>query len=102
MKNAVQQDLKSYSSVLTRSCSSALSSKKLEAVVRKVAVTEDMSKNAIVYGLAETEHEKFLEKVEEVLAEIGERPKLTNWCRVGKKKDTVIRPEDLVEQLRSC
>jgi len=92
VKNTVQQELKSYSSVLTRSCSSALSSKKLEAVVRKVAVTEDMSKNAIVYGLAETEHEKLLEKVEEVLAEIGERPKLTNCCRVGTKKDTVIRP----------
>jgi hypothetical protein len=30
----------------------------------------------------ETEHEKLLEKVEEVLAEIGEKPKLTNCTRV--------------------
>ena len=69
-----------------------LSSKKLEAVVKKVTVTEEMSRNANVYGLAETEHEKLLEKVEEVLAEIGERPKLTNFSRVGTKRDKVIRP----------
>ncbi len=92
MKDTVQQELKSYSSVLTKSCSSALSSRKLEAVVRKVAVAEDMSRNAIVYGLAETEHEKLLEKVEEVLAEIGEKPKLTNCSRVGTKRDNAIRP----------
>ena len=92
VKNTVQQVLKSYSSVLTKSCSSALSSKKLEAVVRKVTVTEDMGKNAIVYGLPETKHENLLEKVEEVLAEIGERPKLTNCCRVGTQRDKAIRP----------
>jgi len=92
VKNTVQDELKSYSSVLTKSCSNALSSKKLEAVVKKVTVTEEMSKNAIVYGLVETEHEKLLEKVEEVLAEIGERPKLTNCSRVGIKRDNVIRP----------
>ena len=49
-------------------------------------------KNAIVYGLVETEHEKLLEKVEEVLAEIGEKPKLTNCTRVGTKREKVIRP----------
>ena len=94
VKTTVQQELKSYSSVVSKSCSTALSSKKLEAVVRKVAVTEDMSKNAIVYGLAEIEHEKLLEKVEEVLAEIGERLKLakTNCSRVGTKRENVIRP----------
>ena len=92
VKTTVQQELKSYSSVVSKSCSTALSSKKLEAVVRKVAVTEDMGKNAIVYGLAETEHEKLQEKVEEVLAEIGERPKLTNCSRVGTKRDNVSRP----------
>ena len=92
VKTTVQQELKSYSSVVSKSCSSALSSKKLEAIVRKVAVTEDMGKNAIVYGLAETEHEKLQEKVEEVLAEIGEKPKLTNCSRVGTTRDNVSRP----------
>jgi hypothetical protein len=92
VKNTVQEELKSYSSVLQRGCSNALSSKKLEAVIKKVSVTEEMSKNAIVYGLVETEHEKLLEKVEEVLAEIGEKPKLTNCTRVGTKREKVVRP----------
>ena len=92
VKNTVQEELKSYSSVLTKSCSNAFSPKKLEAVVKKVAVTEEMSKNAIVYGLVETEHETLLKKVEEVLAEIGEKPKLTSCSRVGTKRDDAIRP----------
>ena len=92
VKSTVQEELKSYSSVLTKSCSSALSPKKLEAVVKKVAVTEEMSKNAIVYGLVETEHETLLKKVEEVLAEIGEKPKQTSCSRVGTKRGDAIRP----------
>ncbi|KAL5261856.1 hypothetical protein ACHWQZ_G007533 [Mnemiopsis leidyi] len=67
-------------------------SEKLEAVVKKVTVTEEMSKNAIVYGLVETEHETLLKKVEEVLAEIGEKPNLTSCSRVGTKRDNAIRP----------
>ncbi|KAL5249122.1 hypothetical protein ACHWQZ_G018081 [Mnemiopsis leidyi] len=92
VKNTVQEELKSYSSVLTKSCSNAFSPKKLEAVVKKVTVTEKMSKNAIVYGLIETEHETLLKKVEEVLAEIGEKPNLTSCSRVGTKRDNAIRP----------
>jgi hypothetical protein len=45
-KNTVQEELKSYSSVLWRGCSNALSSKKLGAVIEKVSVSEEMSKNA--------------------------------------------------------
>ena len=37
-------------------------------------------------GPAETENEKLVEKVEEVLPEIGEQPKLTNCCRAGTKR----------------
>ena len=92
VQNTVQEELKSYSSVLTKSCSNAFSSKKLEAVIKKVSVTEEMSKNAIVYGLVETEHEALLKKVEDVLKEIGEKPKLTSCSRVGVKRDNAIRP----------
>ena len=41
-------------------------------------------------GLAETENEKLVEKVEEVLPEIGERPRLTNCCRFGTKRVNAI------------
>ena len=41
-------------------------------------------------GPAETENEKLVEKVEEVLPEIGERPRLTNCCRFGTKRVNAI------------
>ena len=86
VKYMVQKELKIYSSMLSKSCSSAPSPKKLEVVVKKAAFSDDMSKNSIVYVLVETEHERLLEKVEVVLAEIGERPKLSNCSRVGTKR----------------
>ena len=84
--------MKSYSSVVSKSCSTALSPNKLEAVVRKVAAKEDMSKNAIIYGLTENENEKLQEKVDEVLTEIGEKPRIKDCCRVGIKRVGGTRP----------
>ena len=92
VKTAVQQEMKSYSSVVSKSCSTALSPNKLEAVVRKVAAKEDMSKNAIIYGLTENENEKLQEKVDEVLTEIGEKPRIKDCCRVGIKRVGGTRP----------
>jgi hypothetical protein len=41
--------MKTYSAVVEKSCSATLSTKKIEAAVRKVADEEDRSKNIIVY-----------------------------------------------------
>ena len=45
MKDTVQQKLENYSSVLTMNFLSVLSLTNVEAVVRKVVVSGDMSKN---------------------------------------------------------
>ena len=45
VKDTVQQELENYSSVLTKNFSSVLSLTNVEAVVRKVVVCGDMSKN---------------------------------------------------------
>ena len=82
--------MKSYSSVLTKTCSVALSQKKISAAVKSATNREDRSRNVIIYGCQEGE---FLsEKVSEVLEEISEKPSLTDCCRIGIKKDSAVRP----------
>ena len=85
----VQTEMKSYSSVVAKSCSAALAPKKIEAAVRNVSEKEDRSKNVIIYGVEETDNEKLKEKVETVLEEIGEKPVVRDICRVGLKKPDV-------------
>ena len=70
----VQTEMKSYSSVVAKSCSAALASKKIEAAVRKVSDKDERSKNVIIYGIEEKDNEKLKEKIETVLEEIGEKP----------------------------
>ena len=88
----VQSEMKSYSSVVSKSCSSALAPKKIEAAVRKVADKEDRSRNVIVYGVGETDNEVVKEKVESLLTEIGEKPVVRDCCRVGVKRPQVKTP----------
>ena len=47
--------------------------KTIEAAVQKVADKEERSKNVIIYGLKEEKEEKLKNRVEEVLAEIGDK-----------------------------
>ena len=63
----VQTEMKSYSSVVAKSCSAALAPKKIEAAVRKVSDKDDRSKNVIIYGVEEKDNEKLEEKIETVL-----------------------------------
>ncbi len=95
VQNTVQNEMKSYSSIVARSCSTALAPKKIEAAVRKVASKEDRSKNVIIYGVEETENEKLKEKIETVLEEIGEKPVVRDHCRVGLKKSDIKTPRPI-------
>ena len=86
VQSTVQKEVKTFSAVVEKNCSVALSTKKIEAAVRKVADEEDRSRNVIVYGVEESEDEKLEEKVETILQEIGEKPLVRDCVRVGFKK----------------
>ena len=45
--------MKSYASAVSKSCSEAFAPKRIQTVVRKIAVKEETMKNVIVYGVRE-------------------------------------------------
>ena len=53
VKSTVKTELKSYSSAVSKNCMAALSPKKIEAAVKKVADKEDRSRNVVIYGVQE-------------------------------------------------
>ena len=63
VQTTMENEMKTYASAVSKSCSSALTPKKIEAAVQKVAGKEERSRNVIVYGLEETIKEDFQEKV---------------------------------------
>ena len=92
VKSTVQAEMQSYSSVVAKTCSTAFAPKKLQAVVQKVAEKTERSQNVIIYGLKEDSDELIQGKVEAVLAEVGEKPTISDCCRIGTKTDSSIRP----------
>ena len=63
----------------------------------------------MIYGVTEVENESVLEKVEEVLEEIGEKLLVKGVCRIGVRKPDTIRPvkfsltcSDHVKQVLRC
>ena len=95
VQNTVQTEMKSYASVVSENCSAALAPKKIEAAVRKVSDKDDRSKNVIIYGVEESDSESLKEKIETVLEEIGEKPVLRDFCRVGVKKSEIKCPRPI-------
>ena len=74
--------------------------------IKTVAENEDRKRNIIIYGIKEEENEAISAKVEEVLAEIDEKPIIKDCCRVGSIKEECIRPvkfslssADMVQQV---
>ena len=78
--------MKTYASAVTRSCSSALVPRKIEAAVKKVADKEERSRNVIVYGLEETAQEDVLARIQTVLSDINENPVISGCRRVVFQK----------------
>ena len=74
---------------MAKSCTAALAPKNIEAAVRKVSDKEDRTRNVIIYGVEEQENEKLKQKVENLLEEIGEKPVLKDFGRVGVKRSDI-------------
>ena len=74
VQKTVQTEMKTYSSVVSKSCAAVFAPKKIEAVVKNVADREERCRNVILYGIQEKAEESLKEEVENVLIEIGEKP----------------------------
>ena len=92
VKKTVQSELQLYSSVVKQTCSDALTPHKIASVVTKVNREEDRSSNVVVFGLAEEEQEDLNSKVNVLLEQLEEKPKIMNCCRLGKSKSHLARP----------
>ena len=108
VESTVKSEIKNYASVLTKTCAAALAQKKLTAAIKTVSEKEDRKRNVIIYGLKENDKELVSSKVEEVLAEIDEKPIIIikDCCRIGSVKEESIRPvkftlssSDMVQQV---
>ena len=95
VKNTVQTEMKSYSSVVAKNCTAALAPKKIEAAVRKVSDKEDRSRNVIIYGVEEDGDEKLNQKIGTILEEIGEKPVLKDFGRIGVKRSDLKTPRPI-------
>ena len=92
VQETVQSEIKSYSSVLSKTCSAALSEKKIQAAVKSATEREDRNRNVVIYGVEETPDEVLSEKTTEIFIEIGEKPAVKDCCRIGLKRSKVPRP----------
>ena len=86
VQSTVQSEMKNYSAAVSKSCKTALAPKRIQAAVEKVAEKSDRSRNVIIYGVQEQKDEVLENRVNEILAEIDEKPRVQNCCRIGLVK----------------
>ena len=92
VSRTVETELKSYSSALQKSCSSALSPKNIAAAVQKVTKEEDRSKEVVVFGVSEEQGECAETKITEILGQLEEKPQIKNCRRIGQPTTGAVRP----------
>ena len=92
VKKTVESELRSYSSIVEKSCTEALKPQKLAAVVKTVTDKEDRSGNIIVFGLPEEKNEVVEDKVTQILEQLAEKPKIMSCGRIGQQKPSAARP----------
>ena len=74
VESTVKSHMETYSSTVTEKCSSAFTSQRLQAAVRKVEDKKERSQNVVIYGIKEEQNEQLQLKVKTIIiADIGER-----------------------------
>ncbi len=91
-KKTVETEIKSFSSVVEQSCSSALAPKKIASAVKKATTHEDRSCNVILFGVPEENEEKLDSKVTVLLEKLAEKPQIMDVCTFGQIKPDSARP----------
>ena len=92
VSKTVEAELKTYSSVLQQSCSSALSPRKIAATVKTVSKEEDRSKEIVVFGVEEKQGESVNSVVHQILEQLEEKPQIKQCRRIGLKRTGAVRP----------
>ena len=96
VEDTVKTELKSYATVVKKSCAVSLAPRKLQAAIVKASSTEERSNNLILYGLEEITEENTEEAVLKVLQHTNEKPKVESCRRLGEKKEGKRRPVKVV------
>ena len=92
VSKTVEDGLKSYSSVLQQSCTTALSPKNIATAVKKIAKEDDRSKEVVVFGVDEETGEHPASKVAGILEQLEEKPLITGCRRIGQRVTGSTRP----------
>ena len=92
VETTIQTELKTYSAVLEKS--GIIAEKKIAAAIKKIPASKQVKRksNLIIFGVKEEEEEAVDGKVIEVLAQLDEKPRISNCCRVGRSKVGARRP----------
>ena len=92
VQSTVKEELKSYATVVKKSCVTSLAPAKIQAALRKVSNEENRSRNLIVYGLEEAADENTEDAILSVIQHTEEKPKLVSCRRLGDRKGEKVRP----------
>ena len=92
VSQTVEKELKSYSSALQQSCSTALSPTNIATAVKKIVKEEDRTKEVVVFGVDEEAGECATTKVAGILEQLEEKPLVTGCRRIGQRANNTKRP----------
>ena len=84
VSQTVEKELKSYSSALQQSCSTALSPTNIATAVKKIVKEEDRTKEVVVFGVDEEAGECVTTKISGILQQLDEKPRITGCRRIGQ------------------
>ena len=101
VSRTVEKELKSYSSVLQQSCSTALSPTKIASAVKKIAKEEDRTKEVVVFGVDEEPSECVTTKVVGILEQLEEKPRITGCRRIGQRVLGVSTKRPIIFSVKS-
>ena len=92
VRETVQQEVRSYATVVEKTCASALAPKQMKIAVKSANVAEMKDRNLMIYGLVEEEEENLQARIKAVLVNLEEKPVHSIPCRVGVAANGKIRP----------
>ena len=92
IKQTVQSEVRSYASVVQKTCASALAPKVIQTAVKKATVADVRDRNLMFHGMKEEEGENLKDKVGAVFNQLQEKPLFTTPSRVGVAGSGKVRP----------
>ncbi|KAL5268986.1 hypothetical protein ACHWQZ_G002719 [Mnemiopsis leidyi] len=92
VSKTVEAGLKTYSSALQQSCTTALSPRNIAAAVKTVTQEEGRSRELVLFGVTEESEDRVTSVVTKVLEQMNEKPQVMQCRRIGKPNAAATRP----------